>query len=193
MLEKKKRDSRKISRIKQAIYVAKEMKLFETLRLTYYILICFAQFSMLENVNNDSRTISGIRISIYVVLVVNLWNLSFELLHDNLFASVYSAWNLQLWFTKDLPNKKNNLRFHIDKIYQTFHLHCYMLICLIHFSILENVDSSSQKISRKRKSIYPVIWIKLMKLSICIVACYLVPFSLVCLKKWTIIHEKAGK
>ena len=39
---------------------------------------------------------------------------------------------------KDLKNQKRS--FHSNETYETCHLHCYMLICLLQFSILENMN-----------------------------------------------------
>ena len=62
-----------------------------------------------------------------------------------------------------LGKKNSSLRCLIDEAYETVHLHYYMLICLTQFSVLENVNSGSGNISRKRKTIDLAIGIKLIK------------------------------
>ena len=46
--------------------------------------------------------------------------------------------------------KKNNLRCHSNQTYETSHLNCYVLICLIHIGVLEDVNGGSREISRIR-------------------------------------------
>ena len=90
--------------------------------------------------------------------------------------------------------KKNNLRCHSDQIYATFHLVCYMLICFLLFSILENENSGSRKVfQKKKKSIYVAIVIKIMKQFIRIVRHEFVWFSLVCLKMGKVILQQGSR
>ena len=48
---------------------------------------------------------------------------------------------------------KSYLRCHSDQTYEISHLNCHRSICLIQFSILEDVKGGSLKISRIRKQV----------------------------------------
>ena len=50
-----------------------------------------------------------------------------------------------------ISREKSNIHFQSDQIYETFYLNCYMLSCLIQFSMLENGKSDSRKISWLKK------------------------------------------
>ena len=57
----------------------------------------------------------------------------------------------------------SDLRCHSDQDYETFHLVCYVLICLLQISMLENMHSDSREISRIKRAIYVALAIKLIK------------------------------
>ena len=94
---------------------------------------------------------------------LNLWNIQFTLLPVNLFGSVYYVWKCGQWFTKYLGNEKGNLHCQSDQTYERFHEICYMLICLIQFSMFESGNTDSRKFSRMNQAIYDAKVIKLMK------------------------------
>ena len=55
---------------------------------------------------------------------------------------IYLITRHKLWWIR-------NLGCHSDYTYETFHLRCY-IICLIQFNMLENMNSGSRKILRKK-------------------------------------------
>ena len=60
-------------------------------------------------------------------------------------------------------NKKSDLCCHSDQNYETFHLYCYMLVCLIKFTMLSNVSNGSKTLPQIKKSIYVATVVKLIK------------------------------
>ena len=64
--------------------------------------------------------------------------MSYAVLLVILFGSVYYAWRHEEWCMRDI-DEKSNLDCLIDKVYETVHLHGYMLICSTQFVMLENV------------------------------------------------------
>ena len=67
------------------------------------------------------------------------------------------------------------------------------LICLIQFSVLEIINNYSRKISQINKEVYLAIVIKLLKDFLLIVTCWIIWFSLLCLKMWTVFKERYCK
>ena len=62
-----------------------------------------------------------------------------------------------------LENERSNLCGHSDQTYETFHLHCYMLIYLIRLSMLKTMNSVSRKTIGLKKGAYVVRVIKFLK------------------------------
>ena len=81
--------------------------------------------------------------AIYVAIVIKfmkqfIWIAISQFIWFNLVCSKRAQ-----WLTKDLANEKSYLCCHSDQTYETFHFKCYMLICWIQCSILENMNFCS--------------------------------------------------
>ena len=56
--------------------------------------------------------------------------------------------------------EKSKLPCHSNQTYEIFHYNCYILTCLIHFSLLENLNSGLQQVCGLKEAVYVAIEMK---------------------------------
>ena len=145
---------------------------------------------MLEKCNSYSRKYSTIKKPIYVLILIKFMKYFFLAVSINLFDSVWYAFKCQQGSTIALANKNINIYCHSAQTYEGLHQTYYMLVCLIQFSVFENINSGSQNILGTKKAIKFSIMIKLLKCLTRIFASKFVLFRIVRLKKSTGVNHR---